>query len=198
MAVFPNFFDNNDYFIDERVGMFKFNNSYKVYDNTGAQIGNVQQSMPGALKALSMVLNKGLFPFKLDIKDMDNNVLASIKRGWTFFMSKITITDNTDSTIGFIKQKFKLVKPSFDILDNNQNIIATISGDWKAWNFKIKDTTDTQLGAISKKWNGVLKEAFTTADKYVISILPEVKEDTKKIAIVSAAITIDMVLKENK
>ncbi len=45
---------------------------------------------------------------------------------------------------------------------------------------------------------GLLKEAFTTADKYVVSIVPEYAEDTRKMAIVATAITIDMVLKESK
>ena len=62
--------------------------------------------------------------------------------------------------------------------------IASITGDWKGWNFKIIDNNNNQIGTISKKWNGILKEAFTTADKYVVDIVPEYAEDKKKMAIV--------------
>ncbi|GHT02316.1 RNAse [Bacteroidia bacterium] len=198
MSTFPNFFENNDYFIDEKVTLLKFNNAYKVYNKEGIQIGNIQQSMPAGLKILSLVLSKAMFPFKLDIIDTEGKVLATIKRGWTFFLSKIVVLNERGEPIASIKQKFKLFKPTFHIFDTERGLLAYISGDWKAWNFTITDTNGSQIGSISKKWNGVLKESFTTADKYIVSIVPEVAEDTKKIAIVATAITIDMVLKESK
>jgi hypothetical protein len=43
-----------------------------------------------------------------------------------------------------------------------------------------------------------MKEAFTRADKYYVSIIPEYAEDRNKIAIVSTAITVDMVMKNAK
>ena len=43
-----------------------------------------------------------------------------------------------------------------------------------------------------------MKEVFTRADKYYVAVNPDYTEITNKIAIVSCAITIDMVLKNNK
>jgi hypothetical protein len=43
-----------------------------------------------------------------------------------------------------------------------------------------------------------MKEIFTTADKYRVSIIPEYAEDSNKIIIVSTAIIVDMVMKEGK
>jgi uncharacterized protein YxjI len=194
----PPFFENNDYFIDEKVNLLKFSNAYKVYDSDGNQIGNIQQVMPAGLKILSLFLNKSMFPFKLHIQDMEGKILTTIKRGWTFFMSKITVLDAQGTPIAHINQKFKFFKPTFTILDTAGAQIAVISGDWKAWNFTITDNHNATIGTVSKKWNGVFKEAFTTADKYVVSVQPEVEEDVKKIAIVATAVTIDMVLKESK
>ena len=45
---------------------------------------------------------------------------------------------------------------------------------------------------------GAMKEIFTTADKYNVSIDANYSNRTNKIAILSSAITIDMVLKESK
>jgi uncharacterized protein YxjI len=194
---FPAFFENNDYFIDEKVGLLKFNNAYKVYNNEGVQIGDVQQSMSAGQKLLRLLFSKSMLPFRLDIKDTEGVVLATIKRGWTFFMSKIYVLDADGAVIASIKQKFKLFKPTFHILDPTGVQIATISGDWKAWNFTIADTANRPIGTITKKWNGLLKETFTTADKYIVSIQPKVVESTRKIIIVATSITIDMVLKES-
>lgn len=198
-TAFPAFFEGNHYFIDEKVGLLKFANSYKVFDAEGTQLGNITQTVPGWQKVLRVIGNiKPMMPFSLEVKDMQGDMQAGIKRGWTFFMSKIDITDGAGLPIGRITQKFKFFKPTFLISDGQENLIAKITGDWKAWNFSIEDAGGNPIGTISKKWNGFMKEAFTTADKYVVSINEAVAEDIRKVAIVAAAITIDMVLKESK
>lgn len=197
-SIFPAFFESNDYFIDEKVNLLKFENAYRVYNKENVQTGNIVQRLTASQKFLRLLLNKAMLPFILEVRDMQDQKLVSIKRGWTFWMSKIVILDATDSVIGTIKQKFKLFRPTFRITDSSENEMAVITGDWKAWNFQIQDASGNQIGSINKKWAGILKEAFTTADKYYVSIVPEYAEDVKKIAIVACAITIDMVLKESK
>jgi uncharacterized protein YxjI len=196
-AKIENFFKNNNYFIDEKVQFLKFTNTYKVYDSSGSQIGAIEESMPAGLKALSMILSRAVMPFTLDIMDMEQNILVKIKRGWTFLMSKISIYDGGGNEIARIRQQFKVFKPTFRITDVNDVPLAVISGDWKAWNFTITEAEDRQIGTITKKWNGILKETFTTADKYIVSINPET-EGIKRIATLATAITVDMVLKESK
>jgi uncharacterized protein YxjI len=195
--VYPDFFEKNTFFIDEKIGFFKFTNAYKVYDEHG-EIGLIQQRLTAGQKFLRLLLKKAMLPFHLEITDLNGDVLVTIKRGWTFWMSKITLTDNRGDLLGTIKQKFAILKPTFKIADETGIEIANITGDWKGWNFKIIDDNNNQIGTITKKWNGILKEAFTTADKYIVDIVPEYAEDKNKMAIVSCAVTIDMVLKESK
>lgn len=194
----PSFFHHNDFFIDEKVQFLKFENEYKVYNNEGAQIGHIGQKLSAGQKALRLLLNKSMLPFHMRIVDMEGNTLVNIKRGWTFLMSKIEISDSNDTTLGFIKQKFKLLKPEFSLLDVNDQLIGKITGDWRAWNFDITNNNNESVGTISKKWAGVAKELFTSADKYNVSIHPDYQENNHKIVLLSAAITIDMVLKEQK
>lgn len=193
-----NFFDSNSYFIDEKVNYFKFENCYKVFNNEGSEIGSVNQKISSGQKFLRLLLNKNMLPFHLEIKDANGNLQTSISRGWTFFMSTIVIGDSQGKNIGSIKQKFKLFKPRFEIHNQSQKLVAVITGDWKAWNFQINDSSDKQIGTISKKWNGAMKEIFTTADKYNVDINSEYTDTSNKMAILSSAITIDMVLKESK
>jgi uncharacterized protein YxjI len=129
---------------------------------------------------------------------MSTDLEASISRGWTFFMSHIVIKNAEGNIIGTIQQKFKLFKPTFKIFNPSGDLIAEISGDWRAWNFNITDSASNQIGTISKKWAGALKEIFTSADKYNVTIEPNYSNVQNKIAILTGAITIDMVLKESK
>jgi uncharacterized protein YxjI len=193
-----NFFSSNSYFVDEKVNFFQFENVYQLYNDTGENIGAVKQKLTGGQKVLRLLLSKRMLPFLLDIKDKNDNVQASISRGWTFFMSKIVISDSAGNQIGFIKQKFKFFKPTFIISDAAENQIATITGDWKAWNFVIRDPSEMQIGTVTKKWAGAMQEIFTSADKYNVTIEPGYTNELNKIAILSSAITIDMVLKETK
>jgi len=195
--IFPDFFETNTFFIDEKVGLFKFTNAYKVYDAQG-EIGHITQQLTIGQKMLRLILKKAMLPFKMEIIDLEGDVLISLQRGWTFWMSKISISDGNGNLIGTIQQKFAILKPTFKIFDETATEIATISGDWKGWNFTIVDSVGNNVGSVTKKWNGIMKEAFTTADKYVVDIEPAYAEDKKKMAIVSCAVTIDMVLKESK
>lgn len=195
---FPEFFESNEYFIDEKVGFLKFHNEYKVYDNTATQVGRIVQRVAAWHKVLRLFLSKALFPFTLEIVDNNEQTLVTIKRGWTFWLSKITIIDGAGNVSGFIKQKFKILKPRFIILDANETKVAEINGDWKAWHFTITDSDGNAIGTINKKWAGIAKELFTSADKYYVTIDPQYAEDRNKMVIVATAITIDMVLKENK
>ncbi|MDI3318290.1 LURP-one-related/scramblase family protein [Pinibacter soli] len=192
------FFSPDNYFIDEKVGLFKFSNAYKLYNDQGVQIGNIVQNVPGFHKVLRLIFNKQMMPFMLDIKDMNDNVQVTIQRGWTFWMSKISISDASGNLLGKVSQKFRFFKPNFEISDSAENTIARITGDWKAWNFSIENPSGNSIGSINKKWAGAMKEIFTTADKYHVSIVPEYKEDFKKVAILASAITIDMVFNESK
>ncbi len=194
----PKFFLENEFFIDEKVNFFKFENAYKVYDQFGQKIGTVEQDLGILQKILQMLINKAMMPFKFEVKDTGGQVIAGLRRGWTFWMSKIEVIDQDQRVIGYIQQKFKLFKPSFIILDAHEHQVASIKGEWKAWDFEIFDENEKTIGTINKKWAGVAKELFTTADKYKVNIDPAYKEDERKVAIIVAAITIDMVLKERK
>ncbi|MDR0600462.1 MAG: hypothetical protein LBG84_10360 [Treponema sp.] len=198
------FFKYDDYFIDEKVAFLKFTNTYRIYNSAGERIGAIKETMPAVLKVLSLILSKAFFPFRLDIVDLEGRTLAAIKRGWTFLMSNITVLDSQGKITARIKQRFRVFKPAFSILDPDNNFIAAITGDWIAWHFDITAPADNNgggvvpIGTITKKWNGVLKETFTTADKYIVSLNRGAVKEDRKIAVVAAAITIDMVLKESK
>lgn len=194
----PKFFETNEYFIDQKVNFFKFEAEYKVFNQEGTQIGFIRQRISTGHKMLRLILNKAMLPFLLEIVDMEGNTIAVIKRGWTFFMSEIIVLDGHHQTLGLIKQKWSFLKPTFHIMDANRNQIAQIKGDWKGWNFVISAPDQSAIGSISKKWAGAMKEVFTTADKYNVSINEEYQENNDKIVVVSTAITIDMVLKESR
>lgn len=192
------FFDHQVYIINQKVNFLKMANEYEVLDENALPIGKIKQRLSGGAAILRLFLNRAMLPFTLEILDAHEQVQATISRGFTFFMSKITVTIPGSTAPFYIKQKFTLLKSSFHILDQSGQKIGEIQGDWKAWNFSILDMSGSEIGRVNKQWAGALKELFTTADKYMVTIDKSDMEYYKKVAILSAAITIDMVLKERK
>jgi antitoxin component HigA of HigAB toxin-antitoxin module len=68
------FFDSNSYFIDEKVNFLKFENSYKVFNDKGDEIGSVRQRLTAGQKLLRLLVNKALLPFSLEIRDLDEKL----------------------------------------------------------------------------------------------------------------------------
>jgi len=190
------FFLNNTYVIDEKVQVFTLANGYKVYDGSNNEIGYIKENMPGSRVLLSLFVDKKNLPMTLEVHNMEGKIIASLTRGFTLFMSNMKVLDENGTQVATLKQKFGL-KPKFELLDLNNTKIATIQGNWTAWDFNITDTNDQQIGSVSKKFNGLAKELFTSADKYVVSIEPSVTSEAQRIAIASTAAAIDMILKEN-
>ena len=190
------FFSNNTFVIDEKIAAFKLSNAYKVYNGEGQEIGAIQEHKPFTYILLDLILPKGMVPFELNILNNDGKRIAQLKRGLTFFMSKVQIFNEAGAPIGSFKQKFTLLKPKFTLVDNLGHELATIKGDWKAWNFEITDAAGQKIGTIDKKWNGMAKELFTTADKYAVNIQSSVTDENTRVAVASVAAAIDMILKE--
>ena len=83
-----------------------------------------------------------------------------------------------------------------NVFDANDKHLCTLKGKWTSWDFKfLKD--EVELAHVSKKWAGIGKELFTSADNYILDISKEVpSEHPIRIMILAAVMCIDMVLKE--
>ena len=90
-----------------------------------------------------------------------------------------------------------LFKPTLIFYDANEMEFAKIQGNFTAWNFTIKLSDGAQVGEINKKFAGVAKELFTTADHYLVKLTGSVDKD-KQHMLLAVACVIDMVYKEYK
>jgi uncharacterized protein YxjI len=135
-------------------------------------------------------------PFNIEIRTPEGAKVLSIKRGISLFTSKVEFLDENDRVVGHFKQKFFSIGGEFDVLDSEGKPVCTLKGKWTSWDFRFLQG-NTELASVSKKWAGLGKELFTTADNYMLSINSTVgASDGSRILIVAAVMCIDMVLKE--
>ena len=184
------FFALCEILLDEKVSFMRFANSYKVYDLSGNIIGAVEQTnISGGAKAARLLLGSGtksMQQFHYNIVDSNGKQLAGVNRDGGAF-AQIRITDRHEKTLGYLSRG--------QLLDTNQNVICRLKSDWKGWNLSITDASGHEIGTVQKRWNGISKEFFTSADKYHISIDPSI-EGANRVAVFGLAIVYDILIHE--
>ena len=105
-------------------------------------------------------------------------------------------TYRTKDGSAFYKYQYVDIGGKFEIVDKHQKPVCTLQGKWTGWEFKF-NKDEKELASVSKKWAGIGKEFFTSADNYVLSINENVPQDSVERQLIFAAVmVIDMVLKE--
>ena len=187
------------FLIKEHVGFAKLHEVYDIIDpSNGEKIGEAREEASTVVKLLKFVLNKTMLPFRIVIRDARGIELVEVRRGWTFFRSVVDVFDVDGNRLGYFRQKLLSIGGQLQFFDDQDNHVATLKGDWKGWNFGFSTPEGIELGVVTKKWAGIGKELFTTADTYVVDISSGVTEGSAGLVplLLAGAVSIDMVFKE--
>lgn len=191
--------DRRTYVVKERVGFMKLASTYDLLDPNGQPIGIAKEEPPGAVKYLRLLVNNKWLPTEVNVYEREGEgepPVLSIHRGVALFRPKVHVTAGGQQ-LGYFRAKAISIGPSFRIFDMQDREIGSVKGDWKGWNFQLLGAGGEELGRVTKKWAGLGKELFTTADTYVIS-LGDAAMGRREIAqlLLAAGLAIDTVFKE--
>ena len=188
----------NDYLVKEHVGLFKAANNFDLYDPATGQIVLLcrEETLGLFTKILRFTDYKRYTPFDISVRTPAGELVVQVTRGIAILRSRVEVRDGKGRLLGTFRQKLFSIGGAFDILDLSEKVVCTLKGKWTGWDFRFLSGT-TQLAHVTKKWAGIGKELFTSADNYVISIAPSVPADgPARPLIVAAGLCIDMVFKE--
>lgn len=190
--------DRKTFLVKERAGLLKLVDTYDIYDPaSGTQLGTATENISGFMQALRLLVNKRLLPTTVEVHTHPPTkpVLSIQRQG--LLRSTISVHDGTGTQIGTFKSKLFSLGGGFLVLDNGGKQVAEIKGDWKGWNFRFLSVGGVEIGTVTKKWAGIGKELFTSADNYVIAL------DEKQALppgtgalLLAAGLAIDIVFKE--
>ena len=188
----------NVYLVKEHVGMFKAANNYDIHDPESGEI--VMECREDNLSAFTKLFRftdyKRMTPFDIQVRTPAGEQVVRVKRGVSVFLSKVEVFDETDRMIGGFAQKLFSIGGAFTVLDASQNAVCQLKGKWTGWDFRFL-AGENELAHVTKKWAGIGKEMFTSADNYVLQISDSVPADNvARQLILAAVMCIDMVLKE--
>lgn len=190
--------NRSTYFVREHAGVMRLNNTYDILDpETQEQIGIAKEKRGGSAKILRFLISKKNLPTKIFVYEGDsyedeNKLLFYMQRGFYLFRSKINIYDSNDNLLGWFKSKVFTLAGAFTVYDAADNQVARIKGDRKGWNYVFLDNLESEIGTVTKKWAGVGKELFSTADNYIINLNHKSAPD-KTILLLAAGLAIDTV-----
>ncbi len=188
----------NLYLVKEHVGMFKAANNFDIYDpETGDVILHCREDRLGFLtKMMRFTDYKRMTPFHVEIRTPSGEPVVSVRRGVSLFLSKVDVLNENEERVGGFKQKLFSVGGAFQVLGPSDEPLCQLKGKWTGWNFRFI-AEDQELAQVSKKWSGMGKELFTSADNYMLQISDAVPpESNLRQLIIAAVMSIDMVLKE--
>jgi len=188
----------NLFFVKEHLGLFKASSNYVIYDPESKQL--LFQCREIDLNIVSKLLRftgfKRCTPFDIQITTENSERVLKLKKGISLFLSRVSVYDENEKKVGYLKQRLFPLGNNFDVFDVNDTLICSLNGSLFAWDFKFVRNQEA-IGAVTKKWAGIGKELFTTADNYILEINSSVaKDDLARLMMVASVLCIDMVIKE--
>ncbi|MFP6581718.1 MAG: phospholipid scramblase-related protein [Candidatus Hydrogenedentota bacterium] len=193
-----NVLDRNLFFVREHVGMFKAANNFDILcPDTGEEIIHCREDNLGAFtKLLRFTDYKRYTPFEIELRTPEGEILFTVRRGISVFLSKVDVIDADGQRIGGFKQKLLSIGGAFKVLDADDNEVCALKGTWTGWDFRFL-AGENELAHVTKKWAGLGKEMLSSADNYVLTISESVPAGSPgRKLILAAVMCIDMVLKE--
>jgi uncharacterized protein YxjI len=191
--------DLNTYLVKQQAGLFKRTATYDIFDpNTNQQIGVAKEEPSTLVNILRLFMDKKKLPTNVNFYAQGGDKpLFSIRRPFTWFRSTVEVKNGEGQKIGSFKSKMMSLGGGFWVYDAEDQQFAEVKGDWKGWNFKFLTAGGQELGTVGKKWAGMAKELFTTADNYVIALNDAAKgKKHSNELLLAAGIAIDIIYKE--
>jgi uncharacterized protein YxjI len=183
--------------VSQKTKLIELTNEYAVFDGQGQQIGAVVQVGQSTLKkAVRFVSNLDQFlTHRLEVRDASGPVLV-LTRPAKLVKSRLLVERTDGVPIGEIVQANVFGRIRFDLVANGRLVGAIRAENWRAWDFAITDAAGTEVARITKKWEGLARTLFTTADRYVVLVHYRLPEPLASMVIASA-LTVDTALKQD-
>jgi uncharacterized protein YxjI len=194
-----NLLSRNRFFIREQVAFMKTTDVYDILDPDTEQPVGTAREAPGSMVAvLRWLISKKLMPTTVEVRDAEHEQLAfSINRPVQFFRQRVDVLDAEGQRVGYFKSKLLSIGGGFWVYDNHDQQVAEIKGSWTGWHFQFLTPDGTEMGVVTKKWAGLGKALFTSADNYIVAINEDMAEaENVKMLLLAAALAIDIVYYE--
>jgi len=193
--------DRQQFFVRERVAVLKLTDTYDILDPESQQQVGLARDEPSALaKFARLLVSRRLLPTTVNVYESESAPpVLSLRKTPGFLHATVVVTDAAGSELGRFRSKLFSLGGGFLVCDAAGSQVADVQGDWKGWNFRFLGAAGEELGVVTKKWAGVGRELFTTADSYMIALAAGATGSgapRHAALLLAAGLAIDIVFKE--
>ena len=174
---------------------FELRNQYGLFATDGRRIGSIQQVEQSPLHFLVRFISDldVALPTTLAISDEHGDPVLRMHKPWFRWQVDVQRADGTP--VGTVAKQLRLGKARFQLSAPDGAELGEVRArNWRAKDFEILDARGGQIANVSKQWRGLLTEAFSDADTYVVE-LGASPEPLRSLAL-AAALSIDVLMKE--
>ncbi|MGA1871998.1 MAG: phospholipid scramblase-related protein [bacterium] len=176
---------------------FETKNKYIIMDNFGNQMFQAVEEGGSILTIITRNVLRALRPFTIHIFSPEGMNVFLLKRPFRFYFHELQVYKSDGALLGRVQRRFSMLRRIYTVFDRHGREICELFGPiLHPWTFFIKKG-DKELGKITKKWSGLLKESMTDADNFGITFPQGIGVD-KKAVLLGAVFLIDFVHFESK
>jgi len=182
-------------FVREQLNLLKLRDTYDLLDpDTQATLGQAKDEPAAWAKWMRLAVQKSMLPTTVSVYSQGgaSPVLRVHKRP-AFLRTRLEIQDGAGRPLAGLQSRLFTLGGSFRITDPQGQEMGELCGDWKGWDYSAS-LNGRPLGSVTKKWAGVLKEVFTSADQYLVQA--DRAEDLP--LMLGLALAVDLVYKERQ
>ena len=184
--------------VNQRAKLVETTNEFGVFDQHGRRLGAVVEVGQNLFrKTLRLLTNYDQYlSHRFEVRDMDGSVVMKVTRPAKTLKSRFLVTRADGTPIGEISQENVFGKIRFSFTASGGAPIGELRAEnWRAWDFSITDSGGTEVARVTKTYAGLIAEAFTTADNYVVEVYRHLADPLASM-VVASALTVDTALKQ--
>ncbi|MCB9878682.1 MAG: scramblase [Planctomycetes bacterium] len=174
---------------------FESKNRYELKTELGDRLGLAAEEAQGFGAWFLRNLFGRCRKATIHVYDRDGRQVGRGEKPFRWFFHRMEVYDG-ERKLGAIQRKWSWLHRRFAIENAaGEEVMEIFSPLFRVWTFKLM-FQQQEVGAIRKKWGGLLKEMFTDADTFGLECEPHVPVEVRSILLV-ATFLIDFTCFEN-
>ena len=184
--------------VNQKAKIIELVSEFAVSDQNGNRIGSVAEVGQSTAKKIARFVSSldQFMTHRYEIRDAKEQPVLVLTRPRKIVKSSFVITRPDGTEVGQVKQNNVFGKIKFGLEAGGTTLGSLNAENWRAWNFNVQDADGNEIARITKKWEGLAKAVFTTADNYVLEIKAPLTDPLLSL-VVATALCVDTALKQD-
>lgn len=172
-------------------------NKYSIEVN-GAPFAYAAEQGKGGLAFLARMFVGHWRSFEIHFFDNARQLVLRAVHPFRFFFQRLEVSSADGRPLGAIQQRWAFFSKKFDVTDPGGRVLLRVSSPlWRPWTFAF-ERDGHELARVEKKWSGMLREAFTDADRFRVMFQSHQLGLDERSLVLAAGIFIDLQYFEQK